>query len=1355
MAEPAQHQDESGRVLASIRKLANEAQWETWKWQIELCLKEQGLFAVVDGTRLCPAAPAGNAEPSNECKQWQRDNARAARILGTALDEEAAIYVRKKTDAKEIWDTLLSVFEQSSLQRLYTLFDSFFEVTKDDATSITKHASQLANLFDDILVELQKGNPNATLPVSLLHHRIFKTLGPEYQYYRSTWYRVPEVEQSTKLLIENLRSIENSVSSRGASHSSGAFFAKSKVQQQTQKKQKRESQGSFATGKKEKRACLYCKKFGHVISMCRKREAAERGRQTGGDRVELKQNQKLGSFLAAGLAVNTDVVLADRWISDSGTTHHISANKQHFATFEKFPIPQRIQTAGGHFILAYGSGRVEVDVRIGDRLSSAALNDVWYVPEARHQLFSIRQAAERGNDILFDSDGVKVLCDGELVAAGRLVRSVYVMDMRVRIPGVSIAKANLATSADVLQGWHERFGHQDKRHVRDVLSRFGISCRSSDTSDFCDGCVLGKSHRKPFHSRVNRPTAVGELIHADVNGPMSVDSIDGFRYYVVFKDDYSQFVRIFLMKRKSEVAGHLDSFLRECDTAGHKVKIFRSDCGTEFECDAVMKLLRERGIEFRPSCPYTQQQNGVAEQSNRHVVELARSMLTVSGLSSSFWAHACDTAVYVINRTGRSRVPGKTPFEMWTGRVFDGFDHLRIFGTECYVNVPKQFRAKFDAKAVLGRFVGYVSDRDGYKVWVPSKHRLMRSRDVDFRPEKLCTTKNTIDLEFGTRCDDQDDRSGEVETGDQGGAESDYESFDDLPEEADDDGCEPPENAAQPVPEEVVQGRVLRPARSIRLPPRYDDYEVGHQARRSEADIALACLARAVQEDLEPTNFADAMKSRDSDKWLCAMKDELDAFRENETWDLVPLPPGERAIDNRWVLRVKYKPDGSVNRYRARLVVRGVFQRPGLDYDETFSPVARYDSIRAFIATAAEESLVLGQFDVRTAFLYGKIDTVIYMRQPQGFDDGSGFVCRLKKAAYGLKQSPRCWNNELNSFMEKNGFIRSTADPCVYTRTRRGEKLLVAIYVDDGLIAGSSQTVVDSFLELLTSKFKITIGSLDSFLGMQIEQRESGFFLSQRVYVEKILQRFEMASCKSVKTPADNEKPDNSNDGPLDKSIPYCSAVGSLLYLACATRPDIAFAVSRVARAMANPARFDWLCVKRIFRYLRGTSALGLFYTSAAGGLCAYSDADFGGDVKTRRSTNGFVSLIGGTAVSWTSQLQKSVALSTTEAEFVAASEGAKELVWLNRLLSEIGTSGETPILFVDNASAIRLVRNPEFHKRSKHIAVRYYFVRELYQSGGIDVEFVASENQLGDMFTKPLNSNKFKFMCSKIGLTF
>lgn len=325
------------------------------------------------------------------------------------------------------------------------------------------------------------------------------------------------------------------------------------------------------------------------------------------------------------------------------------------------------------------------------------------------------------------------------------------MNMRVLVPDFPV-ETNLASIEEVLQGWHERLGHQDKRHVRDILSRAGISIKCSDTASFCDGCVLGKSHRKPLHPRRDRPQSVGELINADVNSPMSIDSLHGFRYYVSFKDDFSRYVRIFFMKEKSEVATHLETFLNECDTAGHKVKTFRSDCGIEFECAKLLTLPQKRGIEFRPSYPYTPEQNGVTEQSNRHVVELARSMFSVSELSKSFWAHACDTAVFLINRTGKSSVPGKTPRELWTGKTFDSFNYLQIFGSECYANIPKKFRSKFNDKADLGYFVGYVNDKDDYKVWIPSKHHIIKSRDVDFRPAKLCTTNNTIYLEYENQC---------------------------------------------------------------------------------------------------------------------------------------------------------------------------------------------------------------------------------------------------------------------------------------------------------------------------------------------------------------------------------------------------------------------------------------------------------------------------------------------------------------------------------------------------------------------------------------------------------------------------
>ncbi|XP_011859843.1 PREDICTED: uncharacterized protein LOC105557263, partial [Vollenhovia emeryi] len=300
----------------------------------------------------------GAVAASEAYRRWQRDNARAAQILGTTLEEEAALHVRKKTDAKEIWDTLVSVFEQSSLQRLYTLLDSFFEMSKDDATSVTKHTSRLANVFENILNELHKGNPNATLPLPLLHHRIFKTLGPEYQYYRSTWYRIPENEQTTKLLIENLRSIENLVASHGTPQTTGAFYARPKVKNLQKKPNKSTPDPASTEHKKEKRSCLYCKKVGHIIANCQKRDS------------------KPGTFFATGLAVNADFAPADSWISDSGTTHHMSTNKQYFATFEKFPIPQRVQTAGKEYILAYGSGRIDVEMRIGDRWLPASMKDV-------------------------------------------------------------------------------------------------------------------------------------------------------------------------------------------------------------------------------------------------------------------------------------------------------------------------------------------------------------------------------------------------------------------------------------------------------------------------------------------------------------------------------------------------------------------------------------------------------------------------------------------------------------------------------------------------------------------------------------------------------------------------------------------------------------------------------------------------------------------------------------------------------------------------------------------------------------------------------------------------------------------
>jgi hypothetical protein len=293
------------------------------------------------------------------------------------------------------------------------------------------------------------------------------------------------------------------------------------------------------------------------------------------------------------------------------------------------------------------------------------------------------------------------------------------------------------------------------------------------------------------------------------------------------------------------------------------------------------------------------------------------------------------------------------------------------------------------------------------------------------------------------------------------------------------------------------------------------------------------------------------------------------------------------------------------------------------------------------------------------------------------------------------------------------------------------------------------------FLRLLQEEFKVTIGSLENFFRMQIKcQNDGSIFVSQEAYTNQILQKFNMAEAKGVSTSASRDESDNHKD--VSGKVPYREAVGSLMYLAAATCPDIAFAVNKAAWVTDRPAEKDWNNVKHIFRYLRSTSSYGIRYTRGSGELKVFSDADFAGDKATRRSTTGVIPIFAGGAVSRTSQLQRTTDLSTTEVEIIAASEGAKGLVWLKRLLSELLSdfARRTPVLYIDNASALKLTKNPEYHKRSKHIEVRHFYVRERYLNDDIGIEHVDGRKQLADLLTKPIERGQFQVLCREIGIT-
>ena len=478
-------------------------------------------------------------------------------------------------------------------------------------------------------------------------------------------------------------------------------------------------------------------------------------------------------------------------------------------------------------------------------------------------------------------------------------------------------------------------------------------------------------------------------------------------------------------------------------------------------------------------------------------------------------------------------------------------------------------------------------------------------------------------------------------------------------------------------------------------------------------------MASTEQQDL--SSVAEARSAPDKVKWEKAMGREMKSLHSNEVWELVEPPPDRKVVGKKWIFKRKVDADGAVERYKARLVAQGRTQKFGLDYEETFSSVVRFESIRSIVALGAQHKLQLHQMDVSTAFLHGELTEEVYMKQPEGFIEPGKehLVCCLKRSIYGLKQSPRRWNHALDSQLKEMGFKQTSSDPCLYVSVNsEGVMLLVAVYVDDIVLGGRSKAEMNAVKEEMSQKFEMKdLGPLHHFLGVKViqDQLAGVIWIGQPSYTEKILQKFGMHDSKPVSTPVNPDVKLVSSESPDDvcDQQMYQAVIGNLLYLSTKTRPDIAYAVSCVGRFCANPTKEHWTAVKRILQYLKGTSNLGLLYredTSAE--VIGYSEADWAGDVGDRKSTSGYIFLLRGAAISWKSSKQTCVALSTTEAEYVALSAAAQEAMWLQLLTSDLLNKSirETTIL-EDNQSAICLAKSQQVHGRTKHINIKYHFI--------------------------------------------
>lgn len=676
----------------------------------------------------------------------------------------------------------------------------------------------------------------------------------------------------------------------------------------------------------------------------------------------------------------------------------------------------------------------------------------------------------------------------------------------------------------------------------------------------------------------------------------------------------------------------------------------------------------------------------------------------------------------------------RTPYELWTGKK-PNLAHIRVFGSTVMKHIPKEKRLKWDKKSEKCILIGYPEDVKGYRVYNPTTRSITTSRDVIIMEDKYTHQETLVPVDDmleesaqrpGPQCPEpvgDTDKVSELE-----------DSFVSIGSTNLNDETYVPSEESTVCDEDLnTENKRVFPVRQRGKPDRY----------------GFMCMI-----DDQPDNeltLKEALEGPEKEFWEQAVQDELQSFQDNKAWEIVDAPSGGTIVKCKWVLKKKCDSDNNV-RYRARLVAKGCTQKYGVDYEETFSPVVRHTTLRLLFALSVQLNLDIIHLDVKTAFLNGDLDETIYMQKPEGFactDDKK--VLKLSKAIYGLKQASRVWHKKVDNCMLADGYNKSKIEPCLYTKIVGNCRTMVTLYVDDFLIFSNDPQELKHLKEMLSSNFKIKdLGQVRECLGMSVkfDTKNNVVTLSQEKYIDQILKKFNMSECKTANTPMEanlKSKRENVTSG----QNPYQQLIGSLMYLAVLTRPDIAYSVSYLSQFNNCNNEEQWVYAKRVLRYLKKTKNIGLRYCKDGSvNIQGFVDSDWCSDINDRKSYTGFCFTMSGSVISWSCSKQKCISLSSTEAEYVSISEACKEAVYLRNLQYEITKKMYKITLHNDNQSAHKLLVNPVFHNRTKHIDVRFHYCRDLITKDIVIVKYLCTADMPADLLTKSLSTVKhYKFM--------
>jgi transposase InsO family protein len=1362
-------------ALASlgIKCLSKAADYREWRLAVIDILAEKGYWPIVSGTM---TRPEGD---SAKTVAWDEKAGKARGMLGRLMDSAHRELYAEERNPGELWTKLEKRYAGKDQARIWFLKGELSKVEFRN-NDLVDYIATLERLFHQLAAagetQVEKDKKYLLLSNLPIQYHPFRTSICNNQDYDSTTYD----KICDRLVLEHQQltgGVKPAEESKAfLAGKSGGWKGKGKDHANAGQKER----ASMPSGSVDKDSCLYCKEKGHWARRCPKKKKDQERNSGGGRRNDNRDNRPSANSASArgNLQAWTamDVLSANRaqskWVLDSGATHHMTSDKTLFESITLIRAPIRI--ANGGEMIAIGEGDIILDLDASGTVNQVRLKRALYVPDmGQSGLLSVRCIQAAGGIISFGvpkKDVVSIYHGRKLMGIACLENNAYV----VQTPNREAQQAKIQSTHTTLLEWHKRLGHIGFDNVKRLVDQTaGMEIDGSRTNPVCVSCVAAKQTRKPNSSAATRTTTSPlQLIHSDVAGPMRTSSLGGARYFVLFIDDFSRFTAVFTLKQKSEVT---DKFLEYKAWAENlhdgQIKALRSDNGGEYTSHRFTEILKENGITHEKTAPYSPEQNGVSERANRTLVGRAKAMMLDNSLDEKLWGEAIRTAVYLKNRTPTSaNAQGKTPIELWTRNPVPTLSHLIPFGTRAFRHVPKERRTKWDSHGEECVVIGYEGTNQ-YRVL--SGGKIHSSRDVRIvgdkggKKEEKGEEQNGVELGeggFDLAAESEEEMEGQ-ESGQKERAGRRQESLQQEMEVRPESPAADWEALAEEIRDDERDTTPLEPRRSGRS-------TAGQFSSTRYYDEAF--LAHLDPD--EPASFTEAMSSPLQKEWKKAIEEELESIKANETWKIVDLPKARTPIKSRWVFRIKRGSGGEIIRYKARVVAKGFTQRYGIDYLETYAPVVKLSSLRILLALAAARNYEIDQTDIKTAYLLGTLDEEIYMEIPQAVvvkeTVGGGRkhekVCRLLKGLYGLKQSGRIWNNEWDRYLVGEcGFKRSMEDYAVYYKGVKDDACWALIWVDDVLWIGGRKQV-DEAKASLGRHFPVKdLGKAHYFLGIEIRRTPGTIALNQAIYTKKILERFQQDNSHPVSTPMNPGIRLVDTEEAQEDETTYRSLIGSLMYLMLCTRPDIAFAVGVLSKFSSNPKKSHMLAARHLLRYINKTATLSLHlgpFQDTTLRPVLYSDADWGGDQETRRSTGGYLGMVTDTgmssksAVSWSSKKQQTIALSSTEAEYMALTQAAKEAIWVARFMAELhggsmeGTQKRT-ILYADNQGSMALAHNPEFHARTKHIAIQEHYIREKVASEEIQLEYLPTSDMIADCLTKSLSREKLERFRKEMGI--